>query len=69
MRMKQLCRFLRSLASLHPAKAICGFTGPKYPIVLYNYQSGRGKEYPQEFLKGYKGYLQTDGYSVYHDLN
>ena len=41
----------------------------KYPIVLYNYQSGRGKEYPQEFLKGYKGYLQTDGYSVYHDLN
>ena len=41
----------------------------EYPIVLYNYQSGRGKEYPQEFLKGYKGYLQTDGYSVYHDLN
>lgn len=41
----------------------------EYPIVLYNYQSGRGKEYPQEFLKGYKGYLQTDGYSVYHDLS
>lgn len=41
----------------------------EHPIVLYNYQSGRGKEHPQKFLEGYKGYLQTDGYSVYHDLN
>lgn len=41
----------------------------EHAIVLYNYQTGRGKEHPQEFLKGYKGYLQTDGYSVYHDLS
>lgn len=41
----------------------------EHPIVLYNYQQGRGKEYPQEFLKGYKGYLQTDGYAVYHSLD
>lgn len=41
----------------------------EHPIVLYNYQAGRGRQYPQDFLKGYKGYLQTDGYSVYHDLS
>lgn len=38
-------------------------------IVLYDYQAGRGKEYPQKFLAEYEGYLQTDGYSVYHDLS
>lgn len=41
----------------------------EHPIVLYNYQAGRGRQYPQDFLKEYKGYLQTDGYSVYHDLS
>lgn len=41
----------------------------EHPIVLYNYQAGRGRQYPQDFLKGYRGYLQTDGYSVYHDLS
>ncbi len=39
------------------------------PIVLYNYQDGRGKKYPKEFLKGYHGYLQTDGYSSYQHLD
>lgn len=38
------------------------------PIVLYEYQPGRGKEYPEAFLKGFHGYLQTDGYSGYNDL-
>lgn len=42
-------------------------TDAEYPIALYNYQSSRGKEHPREFLKGYKGYLQTDGDSVYID--
>lgn len=37
-------------------------------IVLYDYQAGKGKEYPQKFLDGFEGHLQTDGYSVYHDL-
>lgn len=41
----------------------------EHPVVLYNYQPGRGREYPQNFLNGYKGYLQSDGYSVYHDIN
>ena len=38
------------------------------PIVLYEYQPGRGAKHPKAFLAGYKGYLQTDGYAGYHDL-
>ena len=38
------------------------------PIVLYEYQAGRGAKHPKEFLSGYKGYLHTDGYAGYHDL-
>ena len=37
-------------------------------VVLYEYQSGRGAKYPEEFLKDFKGYLHTDGYAVYHGL-
>jgi len=38
------------------------------PIVLYEYQPDRKAKHPAEFLKGYKGYLHTDGYEVYHGL-
>ena len=38
------------------------------PIVLYEYQSGRGACHPQTFLAGFKGYLHADGYSGYHSL-
>ena len=38
------------------------------PIVLYEYQPGRGAKHPKKFLSGYKGYLHTDGYVGYHDL-
>ena len=38
------------------------------PIVLYEYQPGRGAKHPKEFLSGYKGYLHTDGYAGYHNL-
>lgn len=40
----------------------------KYPIVLYEYQPDRKAERPKEFLKGFHGYLHTDGYSGYHRL-
>ena len=40
----------------------------EHPIVLYDYAPGRGQEYPNAFLKGFRGYLQTDGYSGYHGL-
>ena len=44
----------------------CGDTDK--PIVLYEYQPGRGAKHPKEFLAGYKGYLHTGGYAGYHDL-
>ncbi|WP_301927827.1 IS66 family transposase [Ferruginibacter sp.] len=34
-------------------------------LVFFDYQPGRGREGPQQVLKEFKGYLQTDGYSVY----
>ena len=40
----------------------------KQPVVLYDYQPGRGKEYPAAFLKGYAGYLQCDAYQAYASL-
>lgn len=37
-------------------------------IVVYNYQETRKQEHPRAFLKGFHGYLHTDGYQVYHHL-
>ncbi len=34
-------------------------------LVLFEYQPGRGKEHPENILKDFKGYLQTDGYPGY----
>lgn len=38
------------------------------PIILYDYQPSRSGDHPKEFLKGFKGYLQTDGYQGYHKV-
>jgi transposase len=35
-------------------------------LVWFDYQQGRGREGPNEILKDFKGYLQTDGYNVYN---
>ncbi|MCI5595898.1 MAG: IS66 family transposase [Lachnospiraceae bacterium] len=35
------------------------------PIALYDYRSGRSGEYPIEFLQGFHGMLQCDGYAAY----
>jgi len=37
-------------------------------LVLFDYQTGRGREGPKSILVNYKGYLQTDGYQVYDDF-
>jgi transposase len=37
----------------------------QHPVVIYDYQPGRGHEYPKAFLAGYTGYLQCDGYRAY----
>ncbi len=36
-----------------------------HAIVLYEYQQTRAATHPKEFLEGYQGYLQTDGYKGY----
>ena len=38
------------------------------PVVLFDYQPGRGQEYPQAFLAGYEGMLMTDGYAAWRTL-
>ncbi len=40
-----------------------GRDGP--PIILYDYQTTRASKHPARFLKGFKGYLHTDGYDGY----
>ncbi|PWW06865.1 transposase [Pseudidiomarina tainanensis] len=39
--------------------------GTSQNIVLYDYQDGRGGVHPKDFLKGYRGPLQVDGYQGY----
>ncbi|WP_425436722.1 IS66 family transposase [Paenibacillus donghaensis] len=43
-----------------------GSSGP--PIVLYEYQPSRGGEHPRNFLTGFDGILQVDGYAGYHKV-
>lgn len=38
------------------------------PIVLFDYQPGRGQEYPQAFLGDYRGILMSDGYSAWRTV-
>lgn len=40
----------------------------EHPIRIFEYQPGRSGKYPQEFLKGFKGYLHTDAYSGYNKV-
>ena len=43
-----------------------GRDGPA--IILYDYQTTRASKHPISFLTGFKGYLQTDGYSAYGQM-
>jgi len=38
-------------------------------IVLFHYHQKRSGEVARKLLEGYKGYLQSDGYSAYHVVN
>jgi transposase len=38
-------------------------------LVLFDYRPGRGREGPDDILKDFQGYLQTDGYSAYEDFD
>lgn len=37
-------------------------------IIMYEYQPGRGGCYPQQFLEGFHGLLQVDGYQGYNKV-
>ena len=41
---------------------------PDQPVVLYDYDPGRGAEVPKRLLDDFKGYLQTDGYDGYNAI-
>ena len=43
------------------------FSQPGGPVV-FDFKMGRGREGPREFLQGFKGKLQSDGYGVYDKL-
>src|SRR5665648_793712 len=43
-----------------------GKFGPQ--IFLYDYQVSRASKHPKNFLTGFKGLLQTDGYPGYNDV-
>ena len=36
-----------------------------HPVILYDYTQTRERRGPEEFLKGYRGYLQADAYGGY----
>jgi hypothetical protein len=40
----------------------------EHPIALYEYQPTRSSAHPKRFLAGWKGYLHTDGYQGYRQL-
>lgn len=40
----------------------------EHPVRIFEYQPGRSGKYPQEFLKGFKGYLHTDAYAGYNKV-
>ena len=44
------------------------YHSPPKKMVLFDYRKGRNKEGPEELLKNYRGFLQTDGYQVYDDF-
>jgi transposase len=37
-------------------------------VVVFDFRMGRGRDGPKEFLKGFRGTLQCDGYGAYADL-
>jgi transposase len=42
---------------------------PGMPVLYYHYAAGRGGKIAKEFLSGYRGYVQTDGYGGYNFLD
>lgn len=45
-----------------------GWGGNDPPCVIFNYAPGRGGKYAEDFLSGFNGILQVDGYAGYNRL-
>jgi transposase len=45
------------------------YHSPLQKTVLYDYRHGRSRQGPNELLKNFRGYLQTDGYAVYDSFD
>lgn len=45
------------------------YRDPQSGMVLFDYHESRGREGPQNMLKNFEGYLQTDGYEVYNQFD
>jgi hypothetical protein len=37
----------------------------EHPVILYDFTTTRARAGPEEFLEGYRGYLQADAYGGY----
>jgi len=46
--------------------AAIGYPARGHPLILYEYHPSRSGDIPLQFLKGFTGYIQTDGYSGYN---
>ena len=44
------------------------YHAPEKKIIVFHYRNGRGFHGPNEFLDGYQGWLQVDGYGVYDKI-
>ena len=44
------------------------YRSPLTNTIFFDYRRGRGREGPDELLKNFKGYLQTDGYAAYDKI-
>jgi len=45
-----------------------GYLGCGPPLIIYDYSPNRQQKWAEEFLKGYKGYLQADAYTGYDKI-
>jgi transposase len=39
------------------------------PYTLFDFTPGRGEQYPETFLQGYRGFVHADGYSGYNPIH
>ena len=44
------------------------YYSPVDKLLCFDYRKGRGREGPREFLEGFQGALQTDGYAAYNEF-